>query len=96
MRKEQAVHPLLDARPVGLHKGPGGVVLLGGHDFFGLGFFGFFDLFAFELQVLFVLDVDLDEVLALEFAGEHRLGERVLDVVLDRPTQRPRSVGAHG
>ena len=64
-------------------------MLLGGHDFLGLGLFGLFDLFAFELQVLLVLDVDLDEVLALELAGEHRLGERVLDVVLDRPTQRP-------
>jgi hypothetical protein len=57
---------------------------LGGHDFLGL--LGLFDLFAVELQVLLVQDVDLDEVLALEFAAEHRLGERVFDVVLDRPT----------
>jgi hypothetical protein len=41
--------------------------------------------FAFELQVFFVLYADLDEVLALELAGEHRLGERILDVVLDGP-----------
>ena len=78
--------PLPDARPLSFHDGLCKVVLLGGHDFFGLGLLGLFDLFAVELQVILVQDVDLDEVLALEFAAEHRLGERVFDVVLDRPT----------
>ena len=56
-------------------------------DFFDLFLLGLFDLFALELQMLLILDVDLDEVLALELAGQDGLGERVfLNAMFDRST----------
>src|SRR3954471_14131797 len=39
-------------------------------------------------SALFLADRDLDQVLALEAAAQDLLGQRVLDVLLDRATQR--------
>lgn len=42
---------------------------------------------SFELEVLLVLHVDFDDVLALEFASQHRLRQRVFYVVFDGSSQ---------